>query len=422
MSEPDQIVISCPACGGRLRAPREAVGGQVGCPTCQALIVVRDPAATAPVPMIIDPRRKLGVSPRGSAAPAADPSFKDRLRTTAEPTLQVDPENPVMKRRDWRKQKHGDTLTDWDRQPRRHHRQGRTRRLMTGLSLASAVLVLVLGGIFWQRLNRPQPTRSDFAATEGRPLELQAGSDFRDQVWQTIQQFCAAPNPAAFLPLLREPERVGPLLKRFYNSENPWTPLPLARRPDLTGLQVHRNFVVLNLPLADYGSRPIALEQTPAGFRIDWESFVGYSELAWGELRRTRPRHPVVLRAVVKPSDYYNLDFPSATTHRCYQISDINSDHVLYGYVPLGSDSELQVKKILLNAPQINAVLRVRYPEKSTNDRQLEITEVLEKGWIFREDDIPETPLETSPLALDKLPVAAAPDGKPAVLPSLTSP
>lgn len=425
MSEPDQIIIPCPACGERLRVARGAIGTQVGCPSCQAIMTVRDPAATTPVPMITDPRRKLGMAPRGGEAPVTDPGFKDRLRTTAEPNLQVDPDNPVMKRRDERRQKHGDTLTDWDRQPRRHHRPTRARRLKMGLSAACVVLAVALAAIFWQRMANTQTNHSVVTAGADRPLELQAQADFRDEVWMTVQKFCASSSPEAFLPLLRDPERVGPLLKRFYNSENPWIPLPLARRPDLTELEVHRNFVVFALPLNDFGTRPIALEKTPAGFRIDWESFVGYSDLSWSELRRTRPRHPVLLRAVIKPSDYFNLDFQSAGSHRCYQISDLNSDHVLYGYITIGSDAELQIRKILLNTDRVNAVLRVRYPQNSTNDRQLEITEVLEKGWIFREDDIPETPLEVSPFKLERPETPSASRGNTAgktVLPGLTSP
>ena len=425
MSQPDQIVIHCPACGGRLRAPREAIGTQVGCPTCQAAVIVKDPVSSSPIPMITDPGRRLGVVPRGDGGTMAA-GFKDRLRTTAEPNFKVDPDNPVMKRRNNRRNKHADSLTEWDRPPHRHHhhQQRQTRRVMLVLGSLSVGLLLVLGGLFWQRVQqRPGDLPSNPAAA--RPLELQAVSDFRDEVWMTVHKFCTSPNPDAFLPLLREPDRVAPLIKRFYNSENPWIPLPLARRPDLSDLKVHRNFVAFQLPLTNFGTQAIALEQTPDGFRIDWESFVGYSDLSWADLRRTRPRQPVLLRAVVKPSDYFNMDFPSAGTHRCYQVSDIHSDHVLYGYVPVGSDVEVQIQKILLTAPEVHAVLRVRYPEKSTSDRQLEITEVLEKGWIFREDDNPEVPREIPPTDLAQPPVQTTPgtsSTKPGILPGVTGP
>lgn len=428
MSEPDQLILTCGACGGRLRTPRSTIGSSVGCPSCDAVISVRDPAAPTPVPMIVDPSRRMGSAPK-QGAPVTE--FKERLRHTSEPTFAVDPDNPVMKRRDHRRAKHGGTLTDWDAKPRVRHKHTRRRHLIPILSIVTGLAVITFATIFWTRLNGTANATdaTDLAKTKAAvPLELQSTGDFRGQVWEVVRRFCTAPNPAALLPLIRDPDRVGPKLLKYYNSENPWIPLSLALDPDLSGLEVHRSFVVFNLPLTDYSTRPIALEQTPEGFRVDWESFTGYSDLSWADLRRTRPREPVVLRAVLRPTDYFNLDFPDAKTHYCYQLSDLNSDHTIYGYVPKGSDVELQIAKILLNAPSVHAVLRVRYPEKSTNDRQLEITEVLEKGWIFREDDLPETQLQTDALlpdaaaATNTLPVQSSPGEvktRPDILPRL---
>ena len=430
MSQLDQIILTCPACGGRLRASRSAIGTSVGCPSCQAAVAVRDTAAHTPQPMIVDPSRRLGVAPRGEASPAADPAFMERLRSTTEEGFKVDPERPVMVRRDNRRLKHGGTLTDWDTQPRRRHHRTGSRRLVQVLVGSIILLALLLGAIFWQRVGPSGSTGKDAALPSAEvPLELQSGGDFRKDVWKVVQEFCAAPNAEALMPFIRDPERVGPNLLRYYGAENPWIPLALGPQPDLSILEVHRNFVVLQLPLADFATRPIALEKTPGGFRVDWESFTGYSELSWADLRRTRPRDPVLVRAVVRPTDYFNRDFTSAIKYRAFQISDLNRDHVLYGYVPIGGEADLQIQKVLLNDPSVHAVIRVRYPETSTNDRQVEITEVLEKGWIFREDDLPETLPELlpelPPADPTQLPVQTTPGGsstRPAVLPGLSSP
>ena len=426
MSQLDQIILTCPACGGRLRAPRSSIGTSVGCPTCQAAVAVRDAAALTPQPMIVDPSRRLGVAPRSEASPATDTAFKERLRRTTEEGFKVDPDRPVMVRRDNRRLKHGGTLTDWDTQPRRRHHHTGSRRLVQVLVGSIILLALVLAGIFWQRVGTSGSTGRDAALPQAAvPLELQSGVDFRQDVWIAIKKFCAAPTAEALIPFIRDPGRVGPNLLRFYSAENPWVPLALGPQPDLSILEVHRNFVVLQLPLADFATRPIALEKTPDGFRVDWESFTGYSELSWAELRRTRPRDPVLVRAVVRPTDYFNRDFTSANTHLAFQISDLNRDQVLYGYVPIGGEADLQLQKVLLNDPSVHAVIRVRYPENSTNDRQVEITEVLEKGWIFREDDLLETLPELPPADPTKLPVQTTPGGsstRPAVLPGLSSP
>jgi len=399
MSQPE-IVINCQACGGRLRAPRTAIGTTVGCPTCKAGVMVLDPAPviSVPAPMIVDMRRKLGHANRGETLTAQDGSFKERLRSTTEDVYKVDPHNPVMKRRDMRKLKHGKALTDWEDKSSRHSRRASSTRLLAALIVATVVMFAVFAGIFWKRLRPPRPpVVKSLVAAAPVVLENRAKSEFQDQLWETVSRFATAPSAADLLPFIREPRRVGPELIKYYQKDNPWVPLELGQKPDLSDIEVHHDFIVFNLPLKDYSTIPIGLEKTSEGFLVDWESFTGYSELSWPELRRTRPHKPVLLRAVLSPSAYFNKDFPSATTHSCFRVSDLHSDHVLYGYVVPDGPVDLQIKKILLSAPSIHAVIRVRYPENSTNDLQLEITEVLEKGWIFREDDLPEPPLPGSP-------------------------
>src|SRR6187402_3178161 len=114
MDQQEWIALDCPACGGRLRAQRSAIGTTVGCPTCHAAVKVRAPGGFgAPSgPMIIDSSRKLGVSPELDDRETE--AFKSRLRSSSDDNYKVDPDNPVMKRRDTRKAKHGAVLTGWD--------------------------------------------------------------------------------------------------------------------------------------------------------------------------------------------------------------------------------------------------------------------------------------------------------------------
>jgi len=410
MSQPE-IVLNCQACGGKLRAPRSAIGTTVGCPTCKTGVFVPDPTPKGFTPsvMIVDPRRKLGVeSLKDTASTGVEDAFKERLRRTTEDIYRVDPNNPVMKRRDMRKLKHAKNLTSWDNAPQRRQRSARSRRILFALYAATGLILLLMGTIFWKSV-KSTGRRPEATVIAPKTLETVATSEFSEQLWETIQNFCTAPTASDLLPFIRDPRRVGPKLIKYYNAENPWVPLALGEKPNLSDLEVHRDFIVLNLPLKDYTTIPLGLEKTKEGFLVDWESFTGYCELPWPELRQKRPRTPVLVRAVISPTEYFNLDFPSATTHRSYRISDLHSDHVLYGYVPMDGPADLQIKKTLLDAPSVHVVLRVRYPLNSTNDRQLEITEVLEKGWIFREDDVPDaTDLVNTPgkvpTALPKVP------------------
>ncbi len=155
MSQPE-IVLNCQSCGGKLRAPRSAIGTTVGCPGCKTGVYVPDPTPTltpnkgfTPSVMIVDPRRKLGVESRkDTAATSVEDAFKERLRRTTEDTYRVDPNNPVMKRRDMRKLKHSKNLTNWDTAPQRRQRSARSRRILFALYCATAVILLVMVGMF----------------------------------------------------------------------------------------------------------------------------------------------------------------------------------------------------------------------------------------------------------------------------------
>ncbi len=424
MSEPDQIILTCPSCGGKLRAPRSTLGSEVGCPSCQGSVTVREPAPYIPTPMIVDSKRRLGVMPRGGeTAPVEEGGFKDRLRNTAESDFVVDPLNPTMKRRDLRKAKHGDALTDWDNQSRRRHSRTRSRRIHLLLWGTAFMALATLIAIFWQRTSQRPRLISTPAKTVATPLEIKNKAFMLDPVWDITTKFCSAKTAEDLIPLIREADRVAPLLRKYYKTRKEWSPVLLGKKPDISVLEAHRNMVMFELPLADYSVRPIALEDTPLGFRVDWESFVYYSELSWEELRHKRPREPVTLRAVIKREDYFNYDFPSSQTHSCYRLSVPSESHSLYGYVPKNSEVEVQISSTMLLAVNIPIVVRVRYPENGTDPQhlQVEITEVLEKGWIFREDDLPEIP-SGGPLGPGRPSAQSSPDSgssRPAVLPSL---
>ena len=155
MSQPE-IVLNCQACGGKLRAPRSAIGTTVGCPHCKTGVYVPDPTPTptpnkgfTPSVMIVDPRRKLGVESRkDTAATSVEDAFKERLRRTTEDTYRVDPNNPVMTRRDMRKLKHSKNLTNWDTAPQRRQRRqrsARSRRILFALYCLLSCLYLIEG-------------------------------------------------------------------------------------------------------------------------------------------------------------------------------------------------------------------------------------------------------------------------------------
>lgn len=401
MDQQDWIALDCPTCGGRLRAPRSAVGTSVGCPTCHSAVKVRTATTTySPPQMIVDSRRKLGATPQ-TATPDTE-GFKSRVRSASDDIYKVDPDNPVMKRRDNRKARHGTSLTTWDNNGNKSSRSvtqsagRRQRRIVLGLSLVTCglfitVVGLVVSGKGSISLTPPAPVASTStghsALHEAMPLEMQSAADFRGKVWKVVSEFCNAPTYRELMGVIRDPERVGPIIRDYYTTGgNNWVPISAGEAPDPTAFETDKNWTAFKLPLPDFRSRSMAVEETPKGFKVDWESFVAYSEMPWDKLRETKPKSPVLIRAIVRRSNYFNFDFPSEDSHRCFQIYDEARDNVIYGYIQRSTEVDKKIDEIMLGAIDVHAILRVAYPQKSTANNQVNITEVVAKGWILGKD------------------------------------
>ena len=456
--DPDAwIFFHCRACRKPVRLARGMAGLEVICPLCRtkvqapltsdatalAVVMASEEAARQTVlPTTRNPELSGGVSGKAMTARAdwerggrsvGEPLALRNLQSTEEVRQTVGGPQEMV-RVDLRKLRPSPNSTDFDdpdvaerrRRMRRSPRHGRgghvARRRLFAVSMA-LLGAAVVGMLAWTIMKLgggksapglppgPQATAPALESS-GMPAVLASpaaaptleGGDLKEHaiaLSEAVQHFAASRTVDEMLKMVRDRERVEPLARRYYTPENPWQPIALRPGQGLpTALSAVQNIIIAGVQLENFDTVPVAAELTSAGFRIDWESFVGYGEMSWDAFMRERPRQPVLMRVVVKrgPStDFYAQDFPDDKTHQCYQISDRSADHVLSGYAPRSGavDTMLQKALVVPGAPpprgglECHAVVRLRYPANSTGNRQVEITEFLEKGWVFREDDAP---------------------------------
>ncbi len=206
--------------------------------------------------------------------------------------------------------------------------------------------------------------------------------------------FLKAPDGESALTLVREPERVGAAFRAWYGPENPWKPLELSDEAPAEGdLQLLGKIAAGKLVLKNFETVLMAGELKEGRYLIDWESFSGWGERTWDAFMTERPKVPVLMRVVVKlgpTTDYFGQDFTDSDAYQCYQLSDAAADHVLTGYVVKNGPVDAALQQALIvpgersrKALVCHAVVRLRYPEQSTNSRQVEIVEFVEKGWML---------------------------------------
>jgi hypothetical protein len=128
--------------------------------------------------------------------------------------------------------------------------------------------------------------------------------------------------------------------------------------------------------------KPIAAKRMDDRYTIDWESWVGYSEIPWGEVGKIRPREPTLFRVLASPVHYFNFGFSDDRKWRSYRLQSPDRKHTLYGYVERFSIQESMLSRLNVKSDQARAyILRIRFVDDSGPD-QVVIEEVVESGWV----------------------------------------
>lgn len=396
----------CPNCHGMLEPEAAEKGLEVGAGEPKQRQGL--PISRAMEPEVAQVRGPEKESWERQIRQVREPDFKDRLGSTQDPSLAVDPANPPLRRKkvSRRELKEKDS-TEWDEQGRRRHLtlKQRLKRMpwgLVGLFLALLITAVWVGvrpllapGSAMELEDLPQPKApTPSQLREEDRLELKAIAEYLPELNASLEAFLKADSLEKLAPLIREPERVAPLMQDYY-GDKPVKPTVYRRLPEPGEIFSHKRFLVAAMETPDFEPILVSVEKTPAGFRVDWESFVGYSEMTWEEFRRTRPKTPQLFRVVLEPGSYFNEDFTDFKKLRCYRLADKRGAHVIQGYTPMRSRVDQQIMEGLLNKRSQLCVLRLRFTEESTNDKQVEITEFLENGWVFREDDA-EIPREVT--------------------------
>lgn len=285
-------------------------------------------------------------------------------------------------------------------------------------TLAGLGVVVALLGVMWFAksllIGGGAPPLPPAAASGPESADVAASlSDLEySEVSEVMKKFLEALTPEDLRAVLREPERVWPLVQA-HHQRTPWKPFIVRRLPAKNQVQLNRNLLAGEVEVDDFQRFVVAMERTPDGIKVDWETFTGQGEMAWDDLLAKRPKSPVLMRVALRADDYYNSDFADASTHACYQIISHKDTHRIFGYVPRGSPVHAQLASRTRVNPRILATVRLQYPAQSTVDDQVEIVELVADGWLVTEATKIKD-IELVPSLHQDEPAAAAPPADPA--------
>lgn len=260
------------------------------------------------------------------------------------------------------------------------------------LLILAGVLVILLGG---DAANPPVVAASQPAQAAAPAVTPEAAPA------------AALPTDAALLVV------AAPLAKKFLEARRIDELLPLVRNPGAAESRMRRlypngslvapgmadfnqNAVIARLGTTatirvrtrDFEEKSLVFVATPQGLKIDWESWVGWSDLPWQEFLASKPTAPHVFRLILSSVDYYNFAFTDDVKWQAYRLSSPDETHAVYGYAERGSKVNSRLRPPPDNA-QVPMILSLKFPAAATSNNQVLIDQVVADGWVLESESPP---------------------------------
>ncbi|MCP5531790.1 MAG: hypothetical protein H7A49_14235 [Akkermansiaceae bacterium] len=358
--------------------PRDHDGDGLVCPSCRRLLKI--PRSGDNPPPLLAPVRSVAV-----AAPLPEDVGEGPREEVAE-------ETPVRRKRSSRNHRRGETHS-WEANPRRHNRSLRLERrhMIYALAAGAGVLGLILASV-WSLNRRERPeVLEPIAAAPAEPAaprdEVMGDAEFLNLAEPVATAFLEARNVEEILPLVRHPETTGPRI-RAAHPDGKLDPPGLSRF-NLTNTVTHKGGIYqVAVETRDYDVRSMSFVNGPDGMLVDWESWVGWSEMPWEEFLAAKPAEPKLFRVIVRQADYYNFGFSDEEKWRSYQLDSPDHSHSVYGYAERGGicDERLRANP---DAKESSFVVELRFPSDVDSRNQVIIDRVVTDGWAIESPEKP---------------------------------
>ena len=274
---------------------------------------------------------------------------------------------------------------------------GYHRAIVLGVGAAMALLGLWAGFQFMtSRMGDDTPAAN--ADLQRPDIAVEARRDWTSvsllpRAKPIIAKFLASRSNEEALQYVRRANKVSFMMKKHYMPGS-FTPLEVVEMGPPDGCAVVEDkFFVVPVTLRDFTKIGVALE-IPQGnqdeWKIDWESFAGYSEMSFSEMRIRRPTYPILVRCYMLQDTYHNYDFSDASKYVSFRLFDHRRTDQMWGYAEQNGNTYHKLATTMVSAGSKAAeqivTLRVRFPNTVTNPLadQVEIVEFVSFGWVVR--------------------------------------
>lgn len=209
-----------------------------------------------------------------------------------------------------------------------------------------------------------------------------------DRIEASAYAFFGAKTAEDLIPLVRQPDRVIPLIKQYHQGK-PLAPIPVARIRQLQPVTLgnRANFWIIGVSLINGVNQDLIVEIDEAGApRIDWETAVCHQPMAWDQFVNERPRGTSLdFRVYIQTDSFFSHEFVDSDRWDCFRLSALNGEEALFGYSPVGGEVSQQLQSFI-NQNQGRPgtlIVRLLVPEGIQSRRGVIIEKVLATRWIY---------------------------------------
>jgi len=250
------------------------------------------------------------------------------------------------------------------------------------------------GAVVWSLVNlssnsaKPETARDESVARLEEDARENAAAEVRvDHITHAARDFVAASSIKQMLPLVRQQERVGPLMTEWYAKH----PLKSGRfqsletfRPITLGDRA--SFWQIGCYLTDGTKREMIMEELPDGrIAVDWETSVVYQPMDWNDYTRTRPAGSFDFRVMLEPDSFYSHEFANTGRWSSFRLTTLNGDSALSGYALRNSEITRYIENLVSRnrGKPVALILRLSIPPDLKSPRGVVIEKVLSEHWVY---------------------------------------
>jgi hypothetical protein len=250
------------------------------------------------------------------------------------------------------------------------------REWMVVLVMLVMALVTFVGLWALGRGHSGRPAASSAAIPQAQPLEKWQGP-----VPAVIaDRFTKARTHEQRLELVRNPDEVGPAMKRFFESGPGAServigtvPLPHASSGDLL-------FESFSIQIDNAPDRLLCVSVDPGGARVDFKCYARFGSVPWQDLLSGKAETAEELRVVLQEGGFYLREFADESRWVHFRATSPDLDETLDFYLDRGSPraAELLEKK----SSRFRATVGVRSLNGSGTKRQFEMVDIKSLDWL----------------------------------------